>query len=83
MSDSNDQRPTMEEAANFIKMGAENLPPPFKIFFEGMNRHYEAEVRKSFWYKFLMFSKRMGVLSQVLFIWDVFKTIKKTIFKDV
>lgn len=71
MSDVKDPRPTMEEAATFIKFGAENIPPAFKIFFEGMDRHYEAEAKKSFRYKFLVFSKKIGVLSQVLFIWKV------------
>jgi len=71
MPDVEDPRLTMEEAATLLKLFAENQPPLVKAFFEGMDRHYEAEAKKSFWYKFLRFAKKIGVLSQVLFIWKV------------
>lgn len=75
ISDIKDPRPTMEEAATLLKLFAENQPPLVKAFFDGMQRHYEAEARKSFRYKFLAFAKKMWVLSQVFFIWDIYDKI--------
>ena len=77
MSDVKDTRPTMEEAATLLKLFAENQPPLVKAFFDGMDRHYEAEAKKSFRYKFLVFSKKIGVLSQVLFIWGLINRMNR------